>query len=470
MSAPIAAVVLCAGKGTRMKSKKPKVLHTILGKPLCAYPLMRARDLGASPLVPVVGHGAEQVQRTLEALFPTENLRFALQKEQRGTADAVKAAADALKDFQGRVLILSGDVPLLRKETLQRLLEAHEQGKALLSLVSMSPADPTGYGRVVRENGKVARIVEHKDATPEQRTVRECNAGIYVVESRFLWPALGRIRTQNAQGEYYLTDLVEMAAAEGGVVAVDTDFDETAGVNDRVELAARARAMQERINTGHMRAGVSLQDPATTYIEEEVVIGADTELAPGVSLQGRTVVGQDVFIGQGSVLVASSVADGTHIKPYSVLEEAQVGERCHIGPFSRLRPGTELAEDVHLGNFVETKKARIGAGTKAGHLSYLGDARIGRGVNVGAGTITCNYDGVNKHLTELGDGVFIGSDTQLVAPVKLGDGAYVGAGTTVTKDVPAGALAVSRTPQDNKEGWVARKQARQSSKKKTQAG
>jgi bifunctional UDP-N-acetylglucosamine pyrophosphorylase/glucosamine-1-phosphate N-acetyltransferase len=410
--------------------------------------------------VPVVGHQAEEVERALRALFPKENLRFALQREQRGTADAVKAAQEALKDFQGRVLILSGDVPLLRKETLQRLLEAHEQGGGLLSLVSMSPADPTGYGRVVREGGKVARIIEHKDCTPEQRNVRECNAGIYVVESHFLWPALGRIRTQNAQGEYYLTDLVEMAAAEGSVVGVETDFDETAGVNDRVELAARARVLQERINTAHMRAGVSLQDPATAYIEEGVSIGPDTELAPGVSLSGRTAVGRNVFIGQGCVLVDTQVADGTHIKPYSVLEESQVGERCHIGPFSRLRPGTELAEDVHLGNFVETKKARIGAGTKAGHLSYLGDARIGRNVNVGAGTITCNYDGVHKHLTELGDGVFIGSDTQLVAPVKLGDGAYVGAGTTVTRDVPAGALAVSRAPQDNKEGWVARRKAR----------
>ncbi len=444
-----------------MKSERPKVLHAILGKPLCAYPLMRARDLGASPLVPVVGHQAEQVESALRALFPQENLRFALQKEQRGTADAVKAAQEALKDHQGRVLILSGDVPLLRKETLQRLLEAHEQGKGLLSLVSMSPADPTGYGRVVREGGKVARIVEHKDCTPEQRQVRECNAGIYVVESHFLWPALGRIRTQNAQGEYYLTDLVEMAAAEGAVVAVETDFDETAGVNDRVELAARARVLQERINTAHMRAGVSLQDPATTYIEEGVSIGPDTELAPAVTLSGRTVVGRNVTIGQGCILTDTRVADGSHLKPYSVLEDSHVGERCHIGPFSRLRPGTELAEDVHLGNFVETKKAKIGAGTKAGHLSYLGDARIGRNVNVGAGTITCNYDGVNKHLTELGDGVFIGSDTQLVAPVKLGDGAYVGAGTTVTKSVPAGALAVSRAPQENKEGWVERKKARQ---------
>jgi bifunctional UDP-N-acetylglucosamine pyrophosphorylase/glucosamine-1-phosphate N-acetyltransferase len=308
----------------------------------------------------------------------------------------------------------------------------------------------------------VARIVEHKDCTPEQRAVRECNAGIYSVDAAFLWKALAQIKPQNAQGEYYLTDLVEMAAKVGPVGSVDADATETAGVNDRVELAARARVLQQRINEAHMRAGVSIQDPATTYIEEGVVIGPDSELAPGVTLAAGTVVGRGVSIGQGSVLTASTVADGTVIKPYSVLEESKVGERNIIGPFSRLRPGTELAEDVHLGNFVETKKAQIGKGSKASHLTYLGDAKIGAGCNVGAGTITCNYDGVNKHLTELGDGVFIGSDTQLVAPVKVGDGAYVGAGTTVTKDVPPGSLAVSRAPQVVKEGWVAAKKARRS--------
>jgi bifunctional UDP-N-acetylglucosamine pyrophosphorylase/glucosamine-1-phosphate N-acetyltransferase len=460
MTAPLAAVVLCAGKGTRMKSEKAKVLHPILGKPLCAYPLMRALELGASPVVPVVGHQAQEVERAIRAHFPAAPLRFALQKEQRGTADAVRSAEGALKDFSGRVLILYGDVPLVRRETLEALSAAHTQGGGVLSLVSTVLADPTGYGRVLREKGKVVRIVEHKDATPEQRQVRECNAGIYLVDSAFLWKALANIRSANAQGEFYLTDLVEMAAAQGPVASIEADFHETAGVNDRVELAARGKELQARINVHHMRNGVTLADPATTYIEEGVVIGPDTEIAPGVTLSGATVIGRDVSIGQGSLLHASSVADGTTIKPYTVLEEARVGERCILGPFARLRPGTDLAQEVHLGNFVETKKARLGRGSKANHLAYLGDAKIGSGVNVGAGTITCNYDGVNKHLTELGDGVFIGSDTQLVAPVKIGDGAYVGAGSTVTKDVPPGSLAVSRTPQLNVEGWVERKKAR----------
>ncbi|NNC21224.1 bifunctional UDP-N-acetylglucosamine diphosphorylase/glucosamine-1-phosphate N-acetyltransferase GlmU [Corallococcus exiguus] len=457
----LAAVVLCAGKGTRMKSEKAKVLHPILGRPLCAYPLKRALELGATHVVPVVGHQAAEVEKSIRSHFPDAPLRFALQKEQKGTADAVKAAQDALKGHDGRVLILYGDVPLLRKETLQSLLAAHDAAGGVLALVSTTLEDPTGYGRVIREGGKVARIVEHKDCTPEQRAVKECNAGIYSVDAAFLWKALAEIKPVNAQGEYYLTDLVEMAAKLGPVGAVDADATETAGVNDKVELAARARVLQQRINEAHMRAGVSIQDPATAYIEEGITIGTDTEVGPSVSLMAGTVIGKSVTIGQGSVLTASHVADGTHIKPYSVLEEARVGERCIIGPFSRLRPATELAEEVHLGNFVETKKTRIGKGTKANHLTYLGDANIGAGCNIGAGTITCNYDGVNKHLTELGDGVFIGSDSQLVAPVKVGDGGYVGAGSTVTKNVPPGSLAVSRAPQVVKEGWVAAKKARQ---------
>jgi bifunctional UDP-N-acetylglucosamine pyrophosphorylase/glucosamine-1-phosphate N-acetyltransferase len=457
----LAAVVLCAGKGTRMKSEKAKVLHPILGRPLCAYPLSRALELGASPLVPVVGHQAAEVEKAVRAFFPGAPLRFALQKEQRGTADAVRSAEEALRDYSGRVLILYGDVPLLRRETLEALVAAHEKGGGVLSMISTTLEDPTGYGRVIREGGRVVRIVEHKDCTPEQRAVKECNAGLYLVESSFLWKALAEIRPVNAQGEYYLTDLVEMAARRGPVPTVEADATETAGVNDRVELAARARVLQQRINERHMRAGVSIQDPATTYIEEGVSIGADTEIAPNVTLAGRTTVGRNVTIGVGCVVTDSSVADGASLKPYSVLEEARVGERNLIGPFSRLRPGTELAEDVHLGNFVETKKAKIGRGSKANHLTYLGDANIGSGVNVGAGTITCNYDGVHKHLTEIGNGVFIGSDTQLVAPVQVGEGAYVGAGTTVTKNVPPGSLAVSRVPQVNKEGWAARKKAKQ---------
>ncbi|WP_426748954.1 bifunctional UDP-N-acetylglucosamine diphosphorylase/glucosamine-1-phosphate N-acetyltransferase GlmU [Myxococcus faecalis] len=460
----LSAVVLCAGKGTRMKSKKAKVLHAILGKPLCAYPLKRALELGATSVVPVVGHQAESVEKEVRALFPQAPLTFALQREQRGTADAVRSAEEALKGFSGRVLILYGDVPLLRKETLASLLAAHDAAGGVLAMVTTVLEDPTGYGRVLREGGRVTRVVEQKDASPEQRAVKECNAGIYSVDAAFLWKALAEIKPNNAQGEYYLTDLVELAARQGPVGTVVADATETAGVNDKVELAARAKVLQRRINDAHMRAGVTLHDPDTTFIEEDVVVGSDSEVGPGVSLTAGSVIGEGVVIGPGCVVSASTVADGSVLKPYSVLEEAKVGVRNVIGPFARLRPGTELAEDVHLGNFVETKKAQIGKGSKANHLTYLGDARIGAGCNIGAGTITCNYDGVNKSLTQLGDGVFIGSDTQLVAPVQVGDGAYVGAGTTVTKNVPPGSLAVSRAPQVTKEGWVAAKKARRAAK------
>jgi bifunctional UDP-N-acetylglucosamine pyrophosphorylase / glucosamine-1-phosphate N-acetyltransferase len=463
----LAAVVLCAGKGTRMKSERAKVLHSLLGRPLCAYPVARALELGAAQVVPVVGHQADAVRQALTGLFPGAPLTFAVQAEQRGTADAVRCAEGALEGHTGQVLILYGDVPMVTTELLASLLEAQRRSGGPLALVSTLLDNPTGYGRVVRHHGEVAAIVEERDCSPALRTLRECNAGIYAVESGFLWEALRGISDQNAQGEFYLTDLVKLAAlrAPGKVAVVQADPVETAGVNDRVELAGQAKRMRARINARWMREGVSMEDPDTTYIEEGVSLGADTELGPGVALRAGTVVGRGVRIGAGSQLFASRVAEGAQLRPYSVLEEAVVGPACHIGPFARLRPGTVLAEGVHLGNFVETKKARIGRGSKANHLSYLGDAEVGEGVNVGAGTITCNYDGVNKHPTVLEDGVFIGSDTQLVAPVKVGRGAYVAAGTTVTKDVPPDSLAISRAPQENKEGWVARKRAR-----KKQAG
>ena len=303
------------------------------------------------------------------------------------------------------------------------------------------------------------RVVEQKDASPEEQRIREVNAGLYVANSSFLWAALADIKSSNAQGEFYLTDLVEKAAAQGPVATVAVDFSETAGVNDRVDLAACTKVLQERINAAHMRAGVTLLDPASAFIDEDVAIGADSEIGPQVSLHGKTRVGGGVVIGQGCVLTDTTLAEGTRVRPYCVFESATVGKGCQIGPFSRLRPGTELAEDVHLGNFVETKKARIGKGSKVNHLTYLGDAKVGAGVNVGAGTITCNYDGVNKFETVLEDGVFVGSDTQLVAPVTVGAGSYIGAGTTVTEDVPPGSLTLSRAPQVIKEGWVARKKA-----------
>lgn len=461
----LSAIVLGAGKGTRMKSDKAKVLHKALGKPLACYPLQRALELGAAPVVAVVGHQADAVEQELRARFPGQALAFARQTQQLGTAHAVRAAEPALQGFSGDVLILYGDVPLLRREMLEQLLETHRAGPGPLTLVTFRPANARGYGRVVREAGKVMRIVEEKDCTPDQRAITECNAGLYVADAAFLWEALAGISNDNAQGEFYLTDIVSAAARAGAQAAtVEATPEEVAGVNDRRELALASKVLQQRINTAHLLAGVSMLDPQSVWIDEGVEIGPDTELGPQVMILGRSKVGRGVTIGAGCVITDSVIGDGSSVKPYSVFEEAHTGARNQIGPFSRLRPGTELAEDVHLGNFVETKKARLGKGSKANHLSYLGDAEIGSGCNIGAGTITCNYDGVHKHKTELGDGVFIGSDTQLVAPVKVGQGAYVGAGSTVTEDVPADALALSRTGQKNIDGWAARKRAKQGKK------
>lgn len=457
-SSPIAAVVLCAGKGTRMKSDRAKVLHPILGRPLAWYPINTAFELGAQQVVAVVGHQADEVKAALTGGFAGQTVQFALQAQQRGTGDAVNAARGSLTGFSGAVLILYGDVPLLTVETLKRLLAAYDPAKGPLAMISCRLADPTGYGRVLRGAGNVVQgIVEHKDATAEQKLVSEVNAGIYVVDAKFLWGALERLTPQNAQGELYLTDIVAQAAKVGTVAVIEAPAEETAGVNDRAELADRAEVIRARINLRHMRLGVTLTHPASTFIDAGVEIGPETSIAPNVSIHGDCEIGAHVTIGQGSVLTHTTVGDGAEVKPYSVLEEAVVGPKCHVGPFARLRPGTVLEEGVHVGNFVETKKARLRKGTKAGHLAYLGDADIGAGCNIGAGTITCNYDGVNKHETVLGAGVFIGSDTQLVAPVRVGDGAFIGAGSTITEDVPAGALSISRTPQTIKEGWAERR-------------
>jgi len=461
MNPSLAAVVLCAGKGTRMKSLKTdgaKVLAPILGRPLAYYPISSAFELGAQQVVAVVGHQADLVKSTLAAQFPGQPLQFALQVQQRGTGDAVAAARAALTGFNGAVLILYGDVPLLTVDTLKKLVASYNPSKGPLAMISCRLPDPTGYGRVLRGAGhKVEGIVEHKDATHEQRQITEVNAGIYIADAKFLWGALEKLTPANAQGELYLTDIVSQAAKLGEVAVIEAPAQETAGVNDRAELAERAEVIRQRINLKHLRAGVTLLHPASTFIDDGVEIGPETVIGPNVSIHGECEIGALVHIEQGSVLSHTTVGDEAHIKPYSVLEEAVVGPKAHVGPFARLRPGTVLEEGVHVGNFVETKKARLRKGTKAGHLAYLGDADIGAGSNIGAGTITCNYDGVNKHETHIGAGVFIGSDTQLVAPVRVGDGAFVAAGSTITEDVPNGALALTRVQQVNKEGWAERR-------------
>ncbi len=455
-----AAVVLCAGKGTRMKSEQAKVLHPLLGRPLCAWPIAAAAEAGARPVVAVLGHQADDVRAAIKTQFASLEPRFAVQAQPLGTADAVRAAAAELRDASGSVLLLYGDTPLLTPATLRRLLDAQGSGRGPLALVSCVAVDPYGYGRLVREGGRVVRVVEERDASEAERRIVEVNAGVYAVDADFLWKALASLKPSNAQGEYYLTDVVALAAAQGEVAVVAADFEETAGVNDRVDLAACARELRRRINQAHMRAGVTLEDPDSTTIEGPVELAADVVLEAFVTLRGRTRVAEGARIGQGSVLSDVELGAQTEVRPYCVMEQSRVGARCVLGPFARLRPGSELAEGVHLGNFVETKKARIGKGSKANHLSYLGDAVLGAGVNVGAGTIICNYDGVAKHLTEVGDGVFIGSDTQLLAPVKVGEGAFIAAGTTVTEDVPADALALSRTPQVVKPGWARKRRER----------
>ena len=456
----IAAVVLAAGKGTRMKSDKAKVLHETAGRPIAFFPIRAALALDASPVVVVVGHQAESVERELIRQFAGAPVRFALQAEQLGTGHAVLCAQEALRGFEGSVLFLAADVPLLRAETLRKLVAAREG--ADVALLTCRAKDPKGYGRVVRAaDGKVARIVEEKDASAEERKITEVNASIYLVDARFLFAALRGVGRSNAQGEYYLTDIV----ARGRAVAVEAEETEVSGVNDRAQLAWSAAQLRERRNAQLMKDGVTLLDPAVTYVDDGVEVGADTVIEPMVTLRGRTRVGKNVRIGQGCVIVDSEIADGAQLLPYSHLTECRVGPSAIVGPFARLRPGAQLGEQAHVGNFVELKKTVLGKGSKANHLTYLGDAVIGEGCNIGAGTITCNYDGKNKHVTTIEDGAFIGSDTQLVAPVTVGKGAYVGTGATVREDVPAGALAVSAGKQRNIEGWVEKKAPKKASKK-----
>ncbi|HEY3448242.1 MAG TPA: bifunctional UDP-N-acetylglucosamine diphosphorylase/glucosamine-1-phosphate N-acetyltransferase GlmU [Myxococcales bacterium] len=457
----LASIVLCAGKGTRMKSARAKVLHEVLGHPLGTWSIRRALEIGASPVVAVVGHQAEQVEKAFASDLAGSPVKFALQQEQLGTAHAVLCGRAGLGKFSGEILILYGDTPLIRKQTLATLVKVKRSSRSPVALVTMVPPDARGYGRIVRhDDGQIRCIVEDKDCTPEQRFLTEVNAGLYLVDSDFLWKALQGVSKRNAQREFYLTDLVEMAFVGGHPAAtVCVPIEEVAGVNDRVELARASAVLRRRINEAHMRNGVTLEDPKSAFIEEQVRIGQDTRIGPGCVLTGATTVGRDVRIGVGCVVHSSTIGDGTQLKPYSSLDEAKVGKEALIGPFARLRPGTDLADKVHVGNFVETKKAKIGKGSKANHLTYLGDCEIGMGVNVGAGTITCNYDGVNKHQTVIGDGVFVGSDSQFVAPVTVGKGAYIGSGSTITDDIPPDSLAIARSRQVTKPGYMKKKKA-----------
>jgi bifunctional UDP-N-acetylglucosamine pyrophosphorylase/glucosamine-1-phosphate N-acetyltransferase len=453
----LCSLILAAGVGKRMQSRSSKLLHPVAGLPMVRHVVEATKAAGGSHTMVVVGSQADDVRCAVGD--GDKRVAFAFQKEQRGTGHAVLTCERQLRGYQGDVLILNGDLPALRPETLRRFVAFHRSSGAPLSLMTAMAPDPRGYGRVIRNyNGDLSRIVEEADASPEERATQEINCGIYCVDAPYLCRPLKQATADNAQGEIYLTDLVEILRKEGRRVAahLHPDASEVLGVNDRRELAAAARALYRRKAEALMAAGVSLIDPDRAYIDVQVQVGRDTVIEPGVMLLGNTSIGSEVRIGAGCRVADSTVGDGTQLLAYCVITAARIGRGCRVGPFAHLRPETILEEGARLGNFVETKKTRVGRGSKANHLSYIGDAEIGKRVNIGAGTITCNYDGVAKHRTVIEDEVFIGSDTQLVAPVRVRRGAFVGAGSTITKDVPAGALALGRARQETKEHWARR--------------
>lgn len=445
------AVVLAAGQGTRMKSKLYKVMHPVMGKPMVGHVVDEAKDAKVDEIVTVTGVGSEAVQDYLG-----ERSSYVAQEEQLGTAHAVMQASDLLKDKKGTTLVICGDTPLLTSETLEGLLEYHEQQNAKGTILTAHAADPQGYGRVIRaDDGSVTKIVEEKDANDEERAVQEINTGTYCFDNEALFEALERVGNNNAQGEYYLPDVIEILKDESELVTafqLET-MDEALGVNNRVSLAEANRLMRERINENHMRNGVTLVDPANTYIETDVVIGKDTFIEPGVYLKGNTVIGEDAIIGAHSVIIDSKIDNGAAIKQ-SVLEEAEVGKNSDVGPYSRLRTGTVLKENVHVGDFVEVKKSIIGNHSKAGHHAYIGNAQVGSNVNIGCGVVFVNYDGQNKHEAIIGNDVFLGSNSNIVAPVTIEDNAFVAAGSTINKNVAKEELAIARARQENKEGYA----------------
>jgi bifunctional UDP-N-acetylglucosamine pyrophosphorylase/glucosamine-1-phosphate N-acetyltransferase len=456
----LTAVILAAGEGKRMRSRQPKVLHRLCGRPLIGYALRIARTL-ADRIVVVAPPGGEAV-----AAAAGPDAVVVEQRERLGTGHAVQQAESACAE--GMILVLPGDVPLLGVETIERLVGQHAASGAAATLLTAVVDNPFGYGRVLRQRGRVTRIVEERDATDDQKKVTEINTGVYCFDARRLWPALAEVRADNDQGEYYLTDVVGILARSGArleALAV-ADPSDALGVNDRKQLAAVAALQRRRILDRLMEAGVTILDPATTYIEDTVTIGPDTVVYPQVVVEGATEIGAECVIGAGCQVNASRLADRVILKPFCVLTEAVVEEGAELGPFCHLRPRAEIGPQARIGNFVEVKKSRIGRGSKANHLAYVGDATVGEHVNIGAGAITCNYDGERKHRTIIGDGVFVGTNASLVAPLTLGEGAYVGSGSVVTRDVPPGALALERSPQVIKEGWVARRNAARGARRK----
>ena len=456
------AVILAAGQGTRMKSKLYKVLHPVCGKAMVDHVLTQLERVEIDQIVTVVGHGADQVKQLLG-----DRTTYALQAEQLGTGHAVMQAEDVLGQKDGITLVTCGDTPLFTAETFKQLFACHEQQGAAATVLTAHTDQPFGYGRIIRDAaGTVAKIVEQKDATPEEAAVQEINTGVYCFNNQELFAALHQLSNDNAQGEYYLTDVIgilKQAGKQVGAFQVD-DFTESMGVNDRVALAKATRVMQQRINTRHMQNGVTMIDPATTYIDADVQIGNDTVIEPGVVLKGKTSIGSDCVIGAHSEIRDSVIEDGVTVTA-SFLENAVMHKDSNIGPYSHLRPKAEIGVGVHIGNFCEVKNAQIGQNTKVGHLTYVGDATLGKEINIGCGTVFVNYDGMNKHHTNVGDYSFIGSGSNIIAPVEIGDHAYVAAGSTITDDVAPHDMGIARGRQVNKKGYYDRYPVAEAAKK-----
>lgn len=444
------SVILAAGMGTRMKSKMPKVLHKVCGKPLSKWVIDASKAAGADKVCAVVGHKAETVKEVLGDVC-----EFALQAEQKGTGHAVMQAIDVIKNSKGEVVILNGDTPLITAETINKAIEYHKNNGNQATVITAILDDATGYGRIVRDNdGSVLKIVEQKDASEEEKKINEVNSGMYVFDAQSLVYALDKITPNNAQGEYYLTDTLEILLSAGkkiGGYAI-SDNDEIRGINDRVQLNEAEKIMQKRINEYHMRNGVTMRNPESVYIEDGVEIGNDTEICQNVTIKNGTKIGSDCVIGSGSMLNRAVIHDGVDVLS-SVILESEVDEGTHVGPFAYIRPNCHVGKEVKVGDFVELKNSNIDDGTKISHLTYIGDSDVGKRVNFGCGTVTCNYDGKKKYRTTIGDDCFVGCNTNFVSPINVGDGVYIAAGSTITEDIPENSLSIARARQVNKEGW-----------------